>query len=55
MKIFEQNILLFLLGKVELNIPLNVQHTCHIIIELCNIRDGFSFCDGLHYILCTGH
>ena len=44
----------FLLGKVKLKNPLHVQSTCQTIVELCNIRDGLSFCDGLNYsnIIC---
>ena len=32
----------------------HVQSTCQTIVELCNIRDGLSFCDGLTYnnIIC---
>ena len=39
----------FLLGKVKFKTPLHVQFTCQTIVELCNIRDGLSFCDGLTY------
>ena len=44
----------FLLGKVKLKNPLHVQSTCQTIVELYNIRDGLSFCDGLNYsnIIC---
>ena len=44
----------FLLGKVKLKTPLHVQSTCQTIVELCNIRDGLSLCDGLTYnnIIC---
>ena len=39
----------FLLGKVKFKTPLYVQSTCQKIVELCNIRDELSFCDGLNY------
>ena len=39
---------------VKFKTPLHVQSTCQTIVELCNIRDGWSFCDGLNYnnIIC---
>ena len=44
----------FLLGKVKFKTPRHVQSTCQTIVELCNIHDGLSFCDGLNYsiIIC---
>ena len=43
-----------LLGNVFFFTPLHIQSTCQTIVELCNIRDGLSFCDGLNYsnIIC---
>ena len=40
--------------KGQIKNPLHVQSTCQTIVELCNIRDGLSFCDGLNYsnIIC---
>ena len=37
----------FILGKFK--IPLYLQTPCQTFVELCNIRDGMSFCDGLNY------
>ena len=44
----------FLLENVKFKTPLHVQSTCQTIVELCNIRDGLSFCDRLTYsnIIC---
>ena len=38
----------FLLRKAKFKTPLNVQSTCQTTVELCNIRDCLSFCDGLN-------
>ena len=44
----------FLLGNVKFKTLLYVQSTCQTIVELCNFRDGLSFCDGKNYsnIIC---